>query len=97
MSELAYRKLTADEIASGLDALPNWTREGDEIVRTIGFESYLAGVEFVVAVAREAEALDHHPDLFIGYRKVTIRISTHSVGGLSPYDLELARRVDAIG
>ena len=97
MAELAYRKLTDEEVATALAAAPNWTRDGDEIVRTIEFATYSEGVQFAVRVAEVAEALDHHPDMLIGYRKVTIRISTHSVKGLSPYDFELARRIDGMG
>ena len=49
-----------------------------------------------VAVAHQAEGLNNHPDLGIGYKKVTVRVSTHDVGGISPYDFELARRVSSL-
>ncbi len=94
MSALVYRKLDESEITDHLGRLTEWVREGEELVRTIEFKTYKDGAVFASAVAFLADALDHHPDLSIGYKKVTIRMSTHSVSGLSPYDFELARRID---
>lgn len=96
MGELAYRKLTDDELAEGLAALPGWTVEGGPIAKTYAFDSYKDGVVFAVAVAHLADRLNHHPDLFVGYGKVRVALSTHDVSGLSPYDLELARRIEGL-
>ena len=60
------------------------------------FTSYWAGIEFVVAVAHEAEAMNHHPDLHIGWRKVEATLSTHSAGGITELDLSLAQRMNAL-
>ena len=65
------------------------------MVKTFKFSSYLAGIDFVSRLAHAAEAMNHHPDLFVGWRKVTVRLSTHSAGGLTLLDLDLARRADA--
>ncbi len=97
MSELAYRKLSDEEIEQGLAQLQGWSRHGDAIHRLVEFASYKDGVVFACAVAHLADAMDHHPDLTIGYRKVEIVLSTHSVAGLSPYDLELAKRIQTLG
>lgn len=78
------------ELSSRLADLPDWSLEGKEIVRTFSFPSYLAGLNFVNAVAQEAEAMNHHPDLLLGWRKVTVRLSTHSAGGITTLDLKLA-------
>jgi 4a-hydroxytetrahydrobiopterin dehydratase len=95
--KLEYRKLSGDEIQEGLGALKGWAIEGDQLAKDFQFGSYKEGVQFAVKIADTADAMDHHPDLEIGYKTVRVRMNTHSVEGLSPYDLELARRINAIG
>lgn len=70
--------------------------KGAKIIREFRFASYLAGVAFVNDVAQLAEAANHHPDIFIGWRRVTLKLSTHSAGGLSALDFDLARKIDAL-
>jgi 4a-hydroxytetrahydrobiopterin dehydratase len=94
--ELAYRLMNLDEVATEILEIPGWSKDGGTLYREFSFETYLAGVVFAVAVAHQSEGLNHHPDLGIGYKKVTVRVSTHDVGGISPYDFELARRVSAL-
>ena len=89
-------KLSAEDIASNLAALADWRLEGEAITRDYRFGSYLAGIDFVVAVAHQAEAMNHHPDLQIGWRKVTVTLSTHSAGGITSLDFDLARRMDSV-
>lgn len=89
--------LDENAVAGALATVPGWTREQAEIVRTFKFHSYMAGVEFVNQVARLAEEANHHPDIQLGWRKVTVRLSTHSKGGLTELDFELARKVDGVG
>lgn len=84
-----------DEISDALAAVPHWSREGDSIVREVEAPSFLDGVEIVGAVARAAEAADHHPDIDIRWRTVRFVLSTHSEGGLTAKDFALAREVDA--
>lgn len=64
--------------------------------RTFTFGSYKEGVVFAAAVAWEADRLNHHPDLTIGYGKVRVATVTHDADGLTPYDIELARRVERL-
>lgn len=94
---LEYRKLSEPEIAVALGLLSGWTESNGKIERTFGFDNYLDGIAFASAVGFLAESLDHHPDLEIGWRKVRVSMNTHSVEGLSPYDFELARRIDGLG
>jgi len=94
--ELAYRKLTEEEVQQGLSELPGWTVESGLLQKEFAFDSYKSGLVFAVAVGHLADRLDHHPDLHIGYQRVRIQVSTHAVKGLSPYDLELARRIEAL-
>lgn len=97
MAHLTYTKLTDSEVEAELGQLPGWSVKNGQITRTFEFGNYSAGLAFASAVGHLAEALHHHPDLFIGYRKVRVAMSTHDVGGLSPYDFELARRIEALG
>lgn len=92
--ELEYRKLSDDEVARDLPQ--GWSTDGGAIKRTYEFGEYMQGVEFATKIAHAADAMDHHPDMALGYKRLEVTISTHSVGGLSPYDLELARRIDAL-
>lgn len=95
--EIEYRKLSESEAAAALGGLDDWTIESGKLAKAFGFDSYLDGVAFATAVAYLAEKLDHHPDIEIGWRRVRIAMNTHAVEGLSPYDFELAKRVEALG
>ncbi len=86
-------RLSDDQIATGLAALPGWDREGDEIVRTFELATFLAAIAFVDRVAVLAEDADHHPDLDIRYRRVRVALTTHDAGGLSQLDLDLAAQI----
>jgi len=96
MLKLEYRILTDDELRDGIAGLAGWTVEDGKLTKRYAFKSYKDGLVFALAVGHVADHLDHHPDLEVGYAKVKIAVNTHSVGGLSSYDLELARRVDAL-
>ena len=73
-----------------------WQRDGDAIVKTVKLPSFPAAIEFVGRVAAIAEGMDHHPDIDIRWRTVRLRSSTHSAGGLTQMDFELARAVDYV-
>ncbi len=94
--DLTYRKITDDELRSGLSDLPGWAVEGGQIAKTFEFDAYQKGLVFACAVGFLADTLNHHPDLLVTFGKVRVSVNTHDVGGLSPYDLELARRVEGI-
>ncbi|NKY55507.1 4a-hydroxytetrahydrobiopterin dehydratase [Nocardia flavorosea] len=88
--------LTETEITDALDSLPEWSRAGDTINRTVEASSFPAGIELVRRVAEAAEAANHHPDIDIRWRKVTFVLSTHSAGGLTAQDVALAREIDRL-
>lgn len=88
--------LAESEIVHELSSVPGWQREGGEIVRILSFPNYMAGINFVGEVARIAEEANHHPDIHIGWRKVTLRLSTHSKGGLTELDFAVARKFDRL-
>lgn len=94
--ELAYRKLDESEATNALSSVPGWAIEDGKLTKSFKFENYKDGVVFAAAVGHVADKLNHHPDILIGYAKVSISVNTHDVGGLSPYDFELAKRIDRL-
>ena len=93
---MAPRLLGDDEIDAALRDL-EWEREGDEIVKEVTLADFAAALAWVNAVGALAEARDHHPDISISWNKVSLRLSTHTAGGLTGLDLDLAAAVDGIG
>lgn len=89
-------KLTEDQINNYLNNADGWSRQGDEIHKTYQLESFPAALVFVNTVGHMAEAADHHPDILVQYRKVTLTLSTHSAGGLTYKDFDLATQIDAL-
>jgi 4a-hydroxytetrahydrobiopterin dehydratase len=87
-------RLTDGEIESALARAPGWTRVGEAIERRFAFASFADAVAFLVRLAFDAEAQDHHPDVVIDYRRVTLRYWTHSDGGLTARDFDGARAAD---
>lgn len=88
--------LTDEEVASALVELPEWSGDAKGIRRRVQAESFLAGIALVDAVAQAAEAADHHPDIDIRWRTVTFALVTHSAGGVTQRDLDMARTVDRL-
>jgi 4a-hydroxytetrahydrobiopterin dehydratase len=86
--------LTSEEINKALRGCPGWQQYGDTITRTYEFPSFRASLAFANFVGELAEAHDHHPDLDIRYNKVKLTLSTHSAGGLTTKDFELADLID---
>jgi len=89
------KALNPEEISSRLKDLPNWKQEGKAIVFFRNFPNYLEALEFVYKVGQAAEAADHHPDIVMNYKKVTVRYWTHTVDGISPLDFKMALKVEA--
>jgi len=89
-------KLTESAIEQKLKTVPSWERIGSTIRRTIAFDSFPAAIAFVDRVAVLAERSDHHPDMDIRYSRVTFVLSTHSAGGLTALDFELAEGIDRL-
>ncbi len=87
-------KLSDQDVTAGLAKLGGWKRQGDAIVKSFTFQKFAEGIRFVDRVAAEADKMDHHPDIDIRYTTVTMTLSTHSEGGLTRNDLELAAVID---
>ena len=89
-------RLDDQEIDSRLSGLDGWSREDDAITKTFDRGDFVGSVEFVKRLVDPAEEMNHHPDLEISWSKVKVSITTHSEGGLTENDFELAGRVDAL-
>ena len=90
-------RLNDAEIDERLAGLNGWERSGEAIVKQFDNGDFKGSVDFVDRLTPEAEDMNHHPDLEISWNKVTVTITTHSQGGLTENDFELARRIDALG
>ena len=90
MSEL----LEEEELASALKKCPEWEYEKKQITRTIEFEEFMEGIDFVNDVGEISEEAQHHPDIMIKHTKVTLKLTTHDVGGVTALDIQLAQRID---
>lgn len=88
--------LSDAEIEERLAGLVGWERNRDAIAKTFDRGDFVGSVEFVRSLVEPAEAMGHHPDLAISWNTVTVTISTHSEGGLTAADFELAAKIDAL-
>ena len=79
-----------------LNELDDWTIEGDAIRKQFVFKGFPEAVDFVKRLVPHAEAADHHPDVLINYKRVTLTYSTHSEGGLTPKDFDGAKMADRV-
>ena len=90
-------RLSDEEIDAKLAELDGWARSGDAITKTYERGDFVGSVKFVDSVVGPAEEMGHHPDVEISWDKVTVTVTTHSEGGLTANDFDLARRIDALG
>jgi len=88
--------LSDAEIEQKLSGLSGWERSGDEIRKSFERGDFVGSVRFVSGIVKPAEAMNHHPDVEISWATVTVKISTHSEGGLTAADFELAEKIDAL-
>ncbi len=87
--------LDDDAIGAALARLPEWSRDGDTLVRSYRRRDWLDAIALLNTVAPEAERRNHHPDVSItGYRNVTFRLTTHSKGGITQRDVDLATWIE---
>jgi 4a-hydroxytetrahydrobiopterin dehydratase len=88
--------LSDAEIEEKLSALSGWERAGEAIRRSFSCGDFVGSVRFVESLVEPAEAMGHHPDLEVSWDTVTVTISTHSEGGLTAADFELATKIDGL-
>ena len=91
-------RLSDDALDAALASLPEWRFDGEEgaIRRTFRFADFSAAFAFMTRVAMAAEKADHHPDWSNSWNKVEIALSTHSAGGLTALDIEMAQAIDTL-
>jgi 4a-hydroxytetrahydrobiopterin dehydratase len=89
-------RLNDEEIEQQLTELDGWERAGDAIERSFKLDDFKGSVDFVNRLTPIAEEMNHHPDLAISWDEVTVTITTHSEGGLTADDFELARRIGTL-
>lgn len=88
--------LADSEIDARLAERPGWRRAGEAIEKVFECGDFVGSVSFVEKLVAPAEEMNHHPDLEISWDKVTVSLSTHSAGGLTEADFELAAKIDAL-
>lgn len=88
--------MSDDDVDTAAQTLDGWQREDGALRRSVTFDSFLDGIDGVRRIAELAELADHHPDIDIRWRTVNLALSTHSEGGITDKDVELARQIDAL-
>jgi 4a-hydroxytetrahydrobiopterin dehydratase len=88
--------LTDAQVALQLQDLAGWSHEGDAIVKTYKFNDFIEAISFMNQVAFHAEKLEHHPEWSNVYNKVTVRLISHDVSGITSRDIQLAKRMEQI-
>jgi 4a-hydroxytetrahydrobiopterin dehydratase len=86
------KPFTVEEASERLNGLPGWVLLSSSIQKEFRFQSYLSGLEFAYSLGKAAELENHHPDLFIGWRRVKVVFSTHAIKGLSQNDFIMAAK-----
>ncbi len=89
-------RLSEEEIGTALEAAEGWSREAEAITKEFERGDFMGSVGLVNEIAPVAEEMGHHPDLAISWDTVTVTISTHSEGGLTAADFDLAERIDGL-
>jgi 4a-hydroxytetrahydrobiopterin dehydratase len=89
-------RLTDDAIRLAMDRVPGWELQGDAIRRQFTFDGFPGAIAFIVRLGFAAEAADHHPDILVSYKRVTLTYSTHSAGGLTEKDFAGAAEADRL-
>jgi 4a-hydroxytetrahydrobiopterin dehydratase len=87
-------KLSPREVDKRLAGLDGWRRDGKFITKSYTFRTFMEGIEFVNELAAIAERLEHHPDVHIRWTTIRLEIQTHDEGGITSYDIELAKEID---
>ena len=96
MSEEDYQKLPEGEIGKQVATLDDWKVVDGKVNKTFEFDDFVQAFGFMSKVAMEAEKMNHHPEWFNVYNRVKIDLVTHDVGGISNYDIKLAKTIDRL-
>jgi 4a-hydroxytetrahydrobiopterin dehydratase len=88
--------LHTKQIKLHLQAVPNWSKRAQTILRTFKFEGFLKGIDFVNRIAAKAQKMNHHPDIDIRFDQVTLTLTAHDKGGITEKDFLLAKQCDEV-
>jgi 4a-hydroxytetrahydrobiopterin dehydratase len=88
--------LTTEQVSLQLKGIPDWSKRAQTIGRTFKFEEFMASINFVRRIAKQALKINHHPDIDIRFDKVTLTLTTHDEGGITEKDFLLARKCDEV-
>lgn len=86
----------AKQVSANLRKAPGWKLQGKRISRTFIFEDFMQVIRFVNRLAKTAEAMNHHPDMWIKYNRIRLSLTTHDEGGLTSKDFRLAKKINRI-
>ena len=89
-------RLSDDQIGNALKELEAWTMENGKLNREFKFANFVEAFGFMTSAAIEAEKMDHHPEWFNVYSKVSVQLVTHEAGGVTELDFDLARKMNAL-
>ncbi len=93
---MAAKKLTESEIQQKLEQMPGWTVQEGKLHKELQFDSFVTAFGFMTQLALIAESMNHHPEWFNVYNRVTIDLMTHDAGGISELDFQLAQQADIL-
>jgi 4a-hydroxytetrahydrobiopterin dehydratase len=96
VSQMKYKKLSENELDETVRAMNGWELEDGKLKKSFRFSNFVEAFGFMTRIALEAEKMNHHPDWSNVYNTVTIKLSTHDAGGITDYDIKLAKVIDHI-
>jgi len=88
--------LSDEEIKERLKEVPGWQHRGESIVKSFDRGDFVGSIKFIDSLVEPAEEMNHHPDLAVSWSQVEVAISTHSEGGITENDFELAKKVEEL-
>ena len=88
--------LNQEEVQSAIENIEGWIYTDSAIHKTITFDSYMDGIQFINQLAEHAEAINHHPDLTVGWCKVGVTFTSHDQGGVTDQCIAMAKAVDSL-
>jgi 4a-hydroxytetrahydrobiopterin dehydratase len=96
VAQMKYKKLSENELDETVRAMNGWELEDGKLKKSFSFSNFVEAFGFMTRIALEAEKMNHHPDWSNVYNTVTIKLSTHDAGGITDYDIKLAKVIDNI-
>ena len=94
MSEIRYKKLSGSELDEIIKNLQGWELKDEKLQKSFNFSNFVEAFGFMTKIALEAEKINHHPEWSNVYNTVVVKLSTHDTGGITDYDIKLAKIID---